>query len=100
MFRSEALQKILGRDPRPAAEQPVKVRFAQAARGRQIAQRGLVGVVRIQIPDDGGDAVEIVHAINLLIFKTKPTRFLPSSAKDFSRECRHDAGTFRFIRRK
>jgi len=45
----EALQKVLGRDTGPTMKEPVKVGFAQTARGGEVAQRGLPRMIFIQV---------------------------------------------------
>jgi hypothetical protein len=61
MGQREALQKILGRDPRPGGEQAVKVEWAQAGNFRKAREIGLLGVARIQMANDSCDALVLVH---------------------------------------
>jgi hypothetical protein len=59
--KRQALQEILGRNPRPDGEQPVKMERTQAGISRQARQIGLIGLVFLKIAYDGGDAQVIVH---------------------------------------
>ena len=61
MLGSEALQKILRRHARPAAEQPVEMGLVKAGGGGEIAKRGLGGMVFVQITNHGGNTFKIIH---------------------------------------
>lgn len=76
MFGGEALQEILGSDACPAAKEPMEMGRAESGGGGEVAERGLGGVMFIQITDYGGDAFKIIHGSNLAERKVKPTRFL------------------------
>lgn len=76
VFRSEALQKILGGDTRPAAKEPVEMGLAKSGSGGEVAECGLGRMVFVQVTNHSGDTIIIIHGSNLAERKAKPTRFL------------------------
>ena len=60
----QALGEALWCGPRPALEEPLEVKRAQIGARGDIAQRGLVSIVRFDEVDAGFDALEIscVHS--------------------------------------
>ena len=61
MREREALEKIFWRNTRPRGKQTVKMERTQPDPRRQIGQLGLFDVMVVQITDDAGDSVIIVH---------------------------------------
>ena len=57
-------------------KEPVKVGFAQTARGGEVAQRGLPRMIFIQVTNHIGDTRVIIHAGILAEKADEPTRFL------------------------
>jgi hypothetical protein len=76
MLKGQALQKMFRRGPRPGGEKAMKVELAHSSDLRQGRETGLCGAVFIQVADDAGNALVIVHEMILRRNATLSTRFL------------------------
>lgn len=59
----QALQEILGGEPRPTREQPMEMESAEADMRGQLGQRRLLLPLGIEVANRPGDAVVVVHDV-------------------------------------
>jgi hypothetical protein len=84
------LEKIFWRHPRPTPKKAVEMGGAQSDQRGEVVQHRLTGGSLIEMSNDKGDPVVIVHGVIIQGREKVPTRFLRSFQVGYARHAQVD----------